>query len=253
MRHPPDDRGNSAASFEAQWRERFQEFAQLRDDDAGIAGWSRSGLDARFRFFRARWSPPGARTRWLDVGCGAGTYAGWLAEQDLDVVGLDYSAPTLTKARARLAARIALCAGDAMHLPFADGAFDGALCFGVLQAVSDAASVVREIARVLKPGAVLWIDALNRQELAARLSETRRRLKRKRRHLRYDAAEPLARLIRDAGFTNVRTHWLPIAPSSLRPLQPMLESRIAVWVLSHVPLAGPLFAHSVLFEARRAR
>ena len=43
---PPD---NDGPSFESKWRERFEEFAELRDDDAGIAGWSPSGLETRFR------------------------------------------------------------------------------------------------------------------------------------------------------------------------------------------------------------
>ena len=45
----------SKPGFEQEWRSRFIEFADLRDDDAGIAGWSTTGLDARFRFFRSLW------------------------------------------------------------------------------------------------------------------------------------------------------------------------------------------------------
>jgi hypothetical protein len=33
--------------FEVTWRSRFAEFADESDDDAGIAGWSCSGLEAR--------------------------------------------------------------------------------------------------------------------------------------------------------------------------------------------------------------
>src|SRR5207237_423577 len=61
-----------------------------------------------------------ARFVYLDVGCGAGTYTRWLSDQGLQVVGLDYSQPTLKKARQRMSPGIPLCAGDATRLPFAD-------------------------------------------------------------------------------------------------------------------------------------
>ena len=100
------------------------------------------------------------------------TAAGY-AGRGLRTIGLDYSQPTLAKARARLPADIVLVAGDATQLPFADDTFDGALCFGVLQAVSDSAPSSVRLARVLAPGALLWIDALNRDGIAARLIELR--------------------------------------------------------------------------------
>src|SRR5437868_2953542 len=117
--------------FEEQWRERFMEFATQREDDAGIAGWSLSGLETRFRFFRRLWSGAAPGSLYLDVGCGAGTYTRWLSDQGLQVVGLDYSQPTLKKARQRMSPGIPLCAGDATRLPFADASFDGGLCAGV--------------------------------------------------------------------------------------------------------------------------
>jgi len=247
---PPDIDGSS---FEAKWRERFEEFAELRDDDAGIAGWSPSGLETRFRFFTRRWSDPPAAGLWLDIGCGAGTYSRWLHERGLRVVGLDYSQPTLLKARARIPGEIALVAGDAMRLPFADRTFDGALCFGVLQAVSDSAPVVREIARVLMPGALLWIDALNRDGMAARLTELRRTLRGKQRHLRYESAHVLEGCLVDAGLIDVHRYWLPIAPARLQRVQRSLDSRAIVAMLDSIPAAGRLLSHSFVYSARVPR
>jgi SAM-dependent methyltransferase len=250
-RPPPPD--NDGPSFEAQWRERFEEFAELRDDDAGIAGWSPSGLETRFRFFTRRWIDPPAAGVWLDVGCGAGTYSSWLHRRGLHTIGLDYSQPTLLKARRRIPGEIALVAGDAMRLPFADRALDGALCFGVLQAVSDSATVVREIARVLAPGGVIWIDALNRDGIAARLTELRRAFRGKQRHLRYESARALERCLVEAGFSEVRRYWLPIAPARLQRMQPSLESKALVAILDLIPAAGRLLSHSFVYSARMPR
>ncbi len=227
------------------------EFATDREDDAGIAGWSLSGLEARFRFFRRLWRRATPAALYLDVGCGAGTYTRWLAEQGLQVVGIDYSQPTLAKARARSSPTIALCAGDATRLPFADAAFDGALCFGVLQAVSDSAPVISELARILKPGAQLWIDALNGGGVAARVEQARLRLQGKGMHLRYESPRHLNKILSDAGFDGIAQHWLPIVPSRIQWLQPLVESSVARWTLAGLPPLGTLLSHSFVFQGRR--
>lgn len=239
------------SSFERRWRERFVEFATLREDDAGIAGWSSSGLETRFRFFRSLWRGAPADALYLDVGCGAGTYTRWLAEQGLRVIGVDYSQPTLLKARARSPAAIPLCAADAMRLPFAAGTFHGVLCFGLLQAISDSGTVVRELARVLKPNGELWIDALNRGGLAARIEQARLRWKGKGMHLRYESPRDLCGTLAGADFTRITQHWLPIAPSRLHRTQPLLESRAARFMLNRVPPAGSLLSHSFVIHAKR--
>jgi ubiquinone/menaquinone biosynthesis C-methylase UbiE len=252
----PDDRDRRPDgpqfSFEQRWRERFVEFATSREDDAGIAGWSSSGLETRFRFFRSLWRAAPAGGLYLDVGCGAATYTRWLAEQGLRAVGVDYSQPTLIKARARSPAAIPLCAADATRLPFAAGTFDGVLCFGLLQAISDSGTVVRELARVLKPSGELWIDALNSHGLAAQIEQARLRWKGKSMHLRYESPRELCGTLAAADFTHITRHWLPIAPSRLHRAQPLLESRAARFMLQLVPPAGSLFSHSFVIHAKRA-
>ena len=74
------DRQTTNDTFETAWRSRFEEFASIRDDDAGIAGWSPAGLDARMRRFTGLWRPSREGLRWLDAGCGAGTYTRYLFE-----------------------------------------------------------------------------------------------------------------------------------------------------------------------------
>ncbi len=251
-RHESNRTGEPARTrFEEQWRERFAEFAAQREDDAGIAGWSLSGLETRFRFFRRLWREASSGGLYLDVGCGAGTYTRWLAEQGLQVIGLDYSQPTLAKARTRTSPTIALCAADATRLPFPDSSFDGALCFGVLQAVSDSAPVIRELARVLRPGGELWIDALNSDGLAARLEQARLRRKGKGMHLRYELHGHVLSVLSDAGFGELTRHWLPIVPSRIHWLQRLVESRPARSLMARIPSMGALLSHSFVFRARR--
>jgi len=63
--------------------------------------------------------------------------------QEIDVIGVDYSLIALIKAKERVSGRVELCAADAGRLPFRSQSVDGALCFGVLQAVYDSERVVR--------------------------------------------------------------------------------------------------------------
>ncbi|MGH3796376.1 MAG: class I SAM-dependent methyltransferase [Pseudonocardiaceae bacterium] len=99
----------------------------------------------------------------LEVGCGSAACSRWLATQGARVVGLDLSAGMLR--HAERAARdtglaVPLVQADANRLPFADGSFDLACsAFGAVPFVADSGAVMREVARVLRPGG-RWVFAV---------------------------------------------------------------------------------------------
>lgn len=243
----------SKPGFEQEWRSRFIEFADLRDDDAGIAGWSTTGLDSRFRFFRTLWQGAAPGSLYLDVGCGAGTYTRWLDEQRLSVVGIDYSQPALRKAMARTRSDIPFCSADATRLPFAAASIDGVLCLGVLQAMQASEPLVQELARVIRHGGTLWIDGLNYHGFTGWWDRTRRKLRHKPMHLRYESTGRLLEILGRAGFARPALHWLPLMPSRLQILQPAFESRLARRLLSALPTIGSVASHSFLIRAERDR
>ncbi len=93
----------------------------------------------------------------LEVGCGAAQCARWLTDQGAHAVAFDLSARQLQHARridqqsGRAALR--LVQAEATALPFADASFDVACsAFGAVPFVSDSARLMREVARVLRPG-----------------------------------------------------------------------------------------------------
>jgi ubiquinone/menaquinone biosynthesis C-methylase UbiE len=88
----------------------------------------------------------------LDVGCGTGSYTAALAERGWEATGVDISEDMLRLARAR---GIRAVHADATSLPFGDASFDAAISVFTNTDVDDLAAVVREIARVLRPGAPL--------------------------------------------------------------------------------------------------
>lgn len=94
--------------------------------------------------------------RVLELGAGAVAAARWLATQGARPVALDLSAGMLRHAALaaeRTGVRVPLVQADALALPFADAAFD-VVCtaFGAVPFVADSAAVMREVARVLRPG-----------------------------------------------------------------------------------------------------
>jgi SAM-dependent methyltransferase len=238
--------------FEDQWRTRFEEFADHRDDDAGIAGWTKTGLDARLRRFLGLWKSGEPGRRWLDAGCGAGTYSRVLSGNRQHVIGVDYSVPTVRKAVARGVAGASFAIADVRSLPFRPAAFDGVLCFGVTQALDASELAITEISRVLAPGGQMWIDGLNRSCVIHLYGAARRRIRGRRRHLRYESPRRVIELCRRHGFVDVELYWMPVLPAGAQRLQRLIETRPCMWMLKHVPLLGALASHSFIVRARRA-
>lgn len=117
------------------------------------------GQDPRWRRAMVDAVAPRSDQRILDVATGTGLVALELVRHGgCQVVGLDQSDDMLAGARARLAAQPALASnvrlvrGEAERLPFDDESFDGLTFTYLLRYVEDRAAVMRELARVVKPG-----------------------------------------------------------------------------------------------------
>ncbi|SEQ94843.1 class I SAM-dependent methyltransferase [Natrinema salaciae] len=108
---------------------------------------------------------PGMRV--LDVGCGEGRHVHAAALENVaEVVGLDLERSNLTAAREDYETYIAgetdvpvtFLSGDALRLPFADGAFDVVCCTEVLEHLPDYESAIDELRRVCAPGGTLAVS-----------------------------------------------------------------------------------------------
>jgi SAM-dependent methyltransferase len=104
-----------------------------------------------------------AGKRVLEVGAGAGQCGRWLIGQGASAIGIDVSAAQLAHGRAidvRSGITTVAVQADAQRLPFADESFDLACsAYGAVPFVSDSAAVMREVARVLRPGG-RWVFAV---------------------------------------------------------------------------------------------
>jgi SAM-dependent methyltransferase len=94
--------------------------------------------------------------RVLEVGAGAAQCARWLLASGAEPVALDLSAAMLQRGRGLGAAsglELPMVQADAAVLPFRDASFDLACsAYGGVPFVADSAAVMREVARVLRPG-----------------------------------------------------------------------------------------------------
>jgi demethylmenaquinone methyltransferase/2-methoxy-6-polyprenyl-1,4-benzoquinol methylase len=105
----------------------------------------------------------------LDLAAGTGASSQSLQERGALVVPCDFAEGMLSVGRRRHPA-MRFVAGDALHLPFGDGAFDAVTISFGLRNVADVDTALAELARVTKPGgriAVLETSAPQRQPLRA--------------------------------------------------------------------------------------
>lgn len=107
--------------------------------------------------------PPGSHG--LDVGCGMGLYALWLASvvgPKGRVLAIDPSPERMAEARATFkgapeAARITLRQGSGTAIDAPDRHFDWVWCSDVLHHIDEAVHAVAECKRVTRPGGVIYI------------------------------------------------------------------------------------------------
>jgi demethylmenaquinone methyltransferase/2-methoxy-6-polyprenyl-1,4-benzoquinol methylase len=174
---------------------------------------------------------PGDRV--LDLAAGTGTSSVSFAASGADVVACDFSLGMLQAGQTRLdksdplraktRGRVSFVAGDALHLPFSDGAFDAVTISFGLRNVHGTREALAEMRRVTRPGGRLVvcefstitvepIDMLYRRYLTGVLPAIARRAARNPEAYEYlsesiadwPSQRELADVIRAAGWSAVK-------------------------------------------------
>lgn len=239
--------------FRKRWKSRFEYYATHFNDDASIAGWSRTGLEARLRKFKRLLSDTGQGETglWLDAGCGAGTYSDYLVSRGMDVLGMDYSVPSLFKAKERYGNNIQWLSGDVTRVPLASASVKGITCFGVMQALPGSEDAIAELARVVERNGEIFVDGLNYWCLPHLLGALKRKIRGAPMHLRYEKASHLSRLLMMNDVVNIKRHWLPILPARFQKYQWILETKIVVNIFRLLPPIGAFFSHSFIVYGKK--
>ncbi|NDD59090.1 MAG: 3-demethylubiquinone-9 3-O-methyltransferase [Chlamydiae bacterium] len=105
--------------------------------------------------------------RVLDVGCGGGLLSVPLALQGHLVTGIDLSEKSLIWAKSQDSTQsIEFLKADAQSLPFPDSFFDVVCAMDLLEHVPCPEKVIKESARVLKPGGLFFFHTFNKTFLS---------------------------------------------------------------------------------------
>lgn len=99
----------------------------------------------------------------LDLGCGTGRHALWLAQAGARVTAVDFSEGMLEQARRKPGAdAVRFLAHDLLRpLPFPDRAFDRVVSGLVLEHLADLGAFFAEVRRVLRPGCRAVVSAMH--------------------------------------------------------------------------------------------
>jgi SAM-dependent methyltransferase len=159
---------------------------------------------------------------WGDVGCGTGAMVDMiLAEcEPQSITAIDRSEGFTAEARRRISdSRVRFEVGDATALPWPSGSCDVTVSGLVLNFVSDAASMAKEMARVTRPGgtvaAYVWDYAGCMQmmrhfwDVAVELNSTDSALDQAER-FPLCQPDPLETLFRDAGLSSISVRPIDI-------------------------------------------
>ncbi|HTI87209.1 MAG TPA: metalloregulator ArsR/SmtB family transcription factor [Alphaproteobacteria bacterium] len=152
-------RADAAAAYFRKNAERWDELRRLYADEREVEAALLRAADARATRI----------DEFVDIGTGTGKILALFGPTIGHGIGIDMSREMLALARTNLeAAGLANCEvrhGDMYSLPLADHSVDAAVLHQVLHYADDPAAVIREAARVLRPGGRLMIADFAPHEL----------------------------------------------------------------------------------------
>lgn len=226
-----------------------------------------------------------AGERVLDLGCGFGRHAYEAVRRGASVVAFDYSFDELAAVRGTFAVMAeggevpAGCAtgevrGDAVRLPFPDGAFDRVIASEVLEHVPDDEAALAELTRVLRPGGVLaaTVPAWGPEKVCWALSEEYHAPFVEGGHVRIYTERRLRRRMRAAGLRPGAAHhahalhspywWIKCAVGPTDDDHPLVRAyhRLLVWDIRDNPavlrladkVLNPVLGKSIVVYATKA-
>jgi SAM-dependent methyltransferase len=150
-------------------------------------------LDEIFESF----APHRESNRLLDVGCGAGSLleaarrAGWDAE------GTEVSRPAVEHVRGE---GFPVFHGELAEAEYPEGHFDVVTASEIIEHLPDPLSVLREVARILRPGGLFWATTPHGRGLSARVLGIRWSTVSPPEHLQLFTLGGVRGLLREAGF-----------------------------------------------------
>jgi len=150
--------------------------------------------------------------RLLDVGCSIGLFLDVARERGFDGIGIEFGERALRHAREVLGLEV-------LDVPLGEAGFDAesfdvVTVLSVLEHTNDPRAMLREVARLLKPGGAVYVIVPNLESLACRVLHERAATFDGRNHLIYFSPATLSDALRREGFEPLRvsTHVSSLDP-----------------------------------------
>jgi 2-polyprenyl-3-methyl-5-hydroxy-6-metoxy-1,4-benzoquinol methylase len=170
--HSQPDEGSRAGGIRSKVREAYLArrlgYPYRQNKATRMMSWLVSAMPERahswlYTYFYLPWVPGG---RLLEIGSGSGWQLARMKASGWDVMGLDFDPQAVAASRARgLDVRI----GDVRDLALESGSFDAIVMAHVVEHVFDPVGLMRECARLLKPGGRLVAITPNARSIGHRV------------------------------------------------------------------------------------
>lgn len=157
-------------------------------------------------------SPYRQKNRLLDVGCGAGTLLEVARRKGWNTQGVDVSASAVAHVRSL---GFDVFQGELQEAHFEEAAFDVVTAAELLEHLFEPRAALKEIARILRPGGLLWTTTPHARGLSARMLGLKWGIVCPPEHLQLFSVNGLRRLLKETGFREVRVTTAGANPREL--------------------------------------
>lgn len=158
-------------------------------------------IERRLDEIVSTFEPYRKNNRLLDVGCGAGSFLQAAARHEWKAFGVEISQSASEHVRGR---GIEVFCGELENANYADEYFDVVIASEVLEHVPDPRAMLEAIARVLRPGGLLWATTPHGRGISARLLGLEWSNVCPPEHLQLFSVASIKRLLAGAGFRSVK-------------------------------------------------
>lgn len=158
-------------------------------------------INQRLEEITAEFSGFRDNNRLLDIGCGAGNLLQAARKHGWDAQGLEVSAGAVKHVRGL---GFEVFEGELQDAAFPSQHFDVITAVELLEHLVDPKPLLHEVARILRPGGLFWTTTPHARGLSGRLLGLNWRCVWPPEHLQLFSIRGLTKLLRDAGFRQLR-------------------------------------------------
>jgi len=158
-------------------------------------------INTRLEEITAEFGASRNNNRLLDIGCGAGNLLQAARKNGWDAQGLDVSSGAAKHVRGL---GFDVFEGELQDAAFPSQHFDVVTAAELLEHLFDPQPLLQEVARILRPGGLFWTTTPHARGLSGRLLGLKWRCVWPPEHLQLFSIRGLTKLLRDAGFRQLR-------------------------------------------------